>query len=150
MVIMYLAAVILAQALFIALGHLLPSCGGPAALHVPAREYWLNPAFPERQERAFAYLKFWLLGFGMAFGAYLVLFFAIVFQMAYTGHHSGFFWYFWPLTIGYLVLVAFGVYWLYSHFANEPIKEALLNYAEMAGYETFSTPTRVYYQHDKQ
>jgi len=148
MVGLYLAAVILAQALFILLGHLLPSCsGGGAALQVPAREYWLNPAFPERQERAFAYLKFWLMGFGMAFGAYLVLFFGIVFHMAYTGDHSGFFWLFWPLTIAYLVLVAFGVYSLYSHFLNEPIKEALINYAEMGGsYETFSTPSRIYYQ----
>jgi hypothetical protein len=87
------------------------------------------------------------MGFGMAFGAYLVLFFAIVFHMAYTGDHSGFFWFFWPLTIAYLVLVAFGVYSLYSHFLNEPIKGALINYAEMGGsYETFSTPSRIYHQ----
>jgi len=143
---LYLAAVTLSQALFLVLGHLLPRLtGNGEALQLPAREYWLNPSFPERRERAFAYLRFWLAGFGMAFAAYLVLFFAIVFHTAYTGNHHSFFWYFWPLTILYIVLVAFGVYSFYAHFANEPIKEALINYTEMSGYETFTTPTRIYY-----
>jgi len=146
LMLVYFVLTILGPLAFIVLGHLLPMCFSSASLCIPAREYWLNPDFSERQERAFAYLRFWMTGFGMAFGAYLVLFFAIVFHMASTGNHTYFFWYFSPLTVAYVLVVALAVYALYSHFANEPLREALLNYTEMHGYETFTTPSRIYYK----